>query len=359
MKKVARNGISRKDTFSGSIWVGVDVHKKSYSVTMLDEEGRNKTFSMCADPLELIKKLVVVGGVVKRVVYEAGPCGFGLYRALVEHGIPATVVAPTRMPRPITRTGKTDSLDSRKLAEYAARDMLVPVRVPGKAEEGVRRLQRRRHKLTDLLRKNKQNIKSLLLESHIEAPVGLDTWSKSAISALKGLSTDYDTKMTLASLLREQEFILGERKLVDESFEKCLSDVQKKQIANLQSTPGVGPVLARTFVSEIFHPETFPDSEHFASFIGLAPILSQSGQSKATGSIVRNGQRRLRSLLIECAWTHKTRDANAESLYRRVLARTGLAQKAITAVARRLGILLWRLLVENRRYMPSTPAESN
>ena len=108
------------------------------------------------------KKTIVVEGVVKRVVYEAGPCGFVLYRVLAEHGIPATAVAPTRMPRLIIRTGKTDSFDSCKLAEYAARDMLVPVRGQ-QSGRGVRRLQRLRHKLTDLLRKNKQNIKSLLL----------------------------------------------------------------------------------------------------------------------------------------------------------------------------------------------------
>ena len=350
MKKVSRNNKARKETFSGSIWVGVDIHKKSYSVTIRDEEGRERTFSMSSDPEALARKLIMLGCVVNQVVYEAGPCGFSLYRVLTSFNIPATVVAPTRMPRPITRTGKTDSLDSRKLAEYAARDMLAPVRVPSATEEGVRRLYRRRHKLTDLLRKNKQNIKSLLLESHIEEPIGLETWNQSAIQALHDLQTDYDTKMTLESLLREQEFILQERNRVDEDVEKCFSETQKEQIINLQTVPGVGPILARTFVAEIFQPEKFPDAEHLASFLGLAPILSQSGQSKGTGRIARNGQGRLRSILVECAWQHKRRDNQSESLYRRVLARTGLAQKAITAVARRLGILLWRLLVENRPY---------
>lgn len=353
MKKLARNSNPRKVTFSGSIWVGVDVHKKSYSVTILDENGQEKTFSMNANPDELVKKLTLIGCPIKNVVYEAGPCGFALYRVLTECGIKAAVAAPTRMPRPITRSGKTDRLDSLKLAEYAARNMLAPVRVPTKAQEGIRRLYRRRHKLTDLLRKNKQNIKSLLLESHIEAPVGLETWNQRAIKALRELQADYDTKKTLESLLREQEFILQERKLVDEDAEKCFSEAHKKDIANLQTVPGVGPILARTFVTEIFQADTFPDGEHLASFLGLAPIMSQSGQSKGTAHIVRNGQKRLRSILIECAWMHKSKDTESESLYRRVLGRTGLPQKAITAVARRLGILLWRLIIENRPYKPA------
>lgn len=353
MSKIARTTKTRKDTFSGSIFVGIDVHKKSYSVTIFDEEGTDKTFSMSAEPNDLVKKLLMTGCPVNQVVYEAGPCGFGLYRTLMANGLPAAVTAPTRIPRPISRTGKTDSLDSRKLAEYAARGMLVTVRIPSEREEGVRRLQRRRNKLTDLLRKNKQEIKSLLLENHIAEPAGLEYWSKASVEALKTLNMDFDTKMTMESLLREQDFILAERKLVDEAVEKCLTPELKQKVANLQSVPGVGPVLAKTYVTEIFSPETFPDSDHIASFLGLAPILRQSGQSKATGSIVRNGQRRLRSLLIECAWKHKSGDSQSEALYRRVLSSTGLAQKAITAVARRLGIILWRLLVEKRAYTPA------
>jgi len=88
-----------------------------------------------------------------------------------------------------------------------------------------------------------------------------------------------------------------------------------------------------------------------SSYVGLAPVVSQSGASAATGSLVRTGQQRLRSLLVECAWMHKGRDAGAESLYRRILSRTGHAQKAIVAVARRLLTLLWRLCIENRLYI--------
>lgn len=359
MNKIARATQTRKESFSGSINVGVDVHKKSYSVSIIDEDGRSKTFSMGAEPFELVKYLLATGCVVRQVVYEAGPCGFGLYRTLRANGFPATVVAPTRMPRPITRTGKTDRLDSFKLAEYAARGMLAPVRIPGEKEEGVRRLQRRRHKLTDLLRKNKQEIKSLLLENHIPEPCGLEHWSKAALEALKALDLDFDAKMTIESLLREQEFILAERKRIDEAVDKSLSPEQKQSIANLQSVPGVGPTLSKTFVTEIFKPERFPDSDHLSSFLGLAPIISQSGQSKPVGSIVRNGQRRLRSLLIECAWKHKGGDADSEALYKRVLKSSGMAQKAITAVARRLGTLLWRLLVENRPYKPAEAILNN
>ena len=102
---------------------------------------------------------------------------------------------------------------------------------------------------------------------------------------------DFDLKMALESLLREQQFILSECNPVDEAVGKCLS-AENQDIADLQSVPGVGPVLARSFVSGIFQPETFPDSGHPASFLGLVPILKQSGRGKATGNIVTNGQSR-------------------------------------------------------------------
>lgn len=77
-----------------------------------------------------------------------------------EAGFPALVAAPGRIPRPANRSAKTDSLDCCKLAEYAARAMLAPVFVPEKQVAGVRTLHRRRHKLTDLQRKAKRNIRA-------------------------------------------------------------------------------------------------------------------------------------------------------------------------------------------------------
>lgn len=350
MKKVAQKAQVREVAFEGPVWVGVDVHKKSYSVAITDNQGVSQVFSMAADDAGLVAKLQQLPNQVAQVVYEAGPCGYNLYRSMQDAGIPALVAAPSRIPRPVTRSAKTDSLDCRKLAEYAARDMLVPVFVPEKQEAGVRTLQRRRHKLTDLQRKTKQAIRPLLLEKHIHEPEGLDSWSQGALNALKSLKADMDTRFTMESLLRELEFLHAERHRMDEAVAECLSTEQKQRISNLQTVPGVGPTLARTFVTEIFQPDRFPDENRLASYVGLAPVVQQSGERGGRGALVRTGQRRLRSLLVECAWQHKAKDAGANALYKRILSRTSLPQKAITAVARRLGILLWRLSVENRVY---------
>jgi transposase len=246
---------------------------------------------------------------------------------------------------------KTDHLDCRKLVDYAARDMLVSVRVPTEEEEMLRSLQRRRHGLTDRIRSVKQFIKALLIEFHIAEPHGLASWSKASVNALHSLQLSSALRDTLDSHLRELASLVEERQRVDQAIVKHTPQAVSQRMMILQSVPGVGEILATTFACEIFRPERFADGERLSSYVGLAPVVSQSGESSPTGSLVRTGQQRLRSLLVECAWIHKGRDAGAELMYRRILARTGHAQKAIVAVARRLLTLLWRLCIENRMYV--------
>jgi len=351
MSTIARKGQVRKVHFEDAIWVGVDVHKNSYAVAVRDQEGRAVQFTMAADNDAFVRKIASYGQPVAQVAYEAGPCGYSLYRTCEAAGIKALVAAPSRIPRPVTRRSKTDRLDCRKLADYAARDMLVPVSVPTEEEEMLRSLQRRRHDLTDRIRSTKQQIKSLLLEYHIEEPHGLSQWSKASVEALRRLVLGFALRDTLDSHLRELTYLAEERLRVGQSIAKAIPQAVSERMKILQSVPGVGEVLATTFACEIFRPERFADGERLSSYVGLAPVVSQSGESATTGSLVRTGQQRLRSLLVECAWIHKGRDSGAELLYRRILSRTGHAQKSIVAVARRLLTLLWRLCIENRMYV--------
>ena len=350
MKKISRRVQVGKAGFTSTIWVGVDVHKNSYAVAICDGEGRNVQFTMSADNEAFVKKIQEYEAPIGLVAYEAGPCGYSLYRACLAAGIRVVVAAPSKMPRPVTRGNKTDRLDCRKLAEYAARDMLVAVCVPSEEEQALRSLQRRRHTLTDHLRKAKQQIKGLLLENHCAVPSGLDSFSKVSLAYLQSLDLARGVRDTLDSLLRELHFLQTERAQVDQRIVQARPEQIAKRMDNLQSVPGVGPVLATTFVCEIFRPERFANGERLSSYVGLSPVVSQSGESAVKGYLVRTGQQRLRSLLVECAWIHKGRDAVSEALYRRVLQRTGTVQKAIVAVARRLLVLLWRLSVENREY---------
>lgn len=326
------------------IWVGVDVHKKTFSVALLRSDGMIKDWSSPADIARLTQTLSSLSVEIGAVCYEAGPTGFGLARSLRAAGIKVIVAAPSRIPRPVSPTNKTDSLDCRKLAEYVASGLVDSIAIPTKQEEAFRSLERRRHQLTDSLRKTKQRIRALLLALGVQEPHGLDHWSKAAVNALKTLSLQPGATDTLQSLIEELEYLATAQRRVDQRL-RIISQEQDeaRRIAAMRSVPGVGEVVATTFAAEVFRPGRFNRSEEVTAYLGLAPVIRQSGLSKGTARLRPVGQRRLRSLLIEAAWIWKQRDEWARNFYNRILGRHGIPQKAIAALARKLAALLWKL----------------
>ncbi len=351
---MARSKVSSLDQFVEGNWgqeffVGLDVHARSIHVGLRRPDGAMHTWVAPADPKSLVKQLLSLGVPIGVVAYEAGPTGFGLARELEAAGFRAIVAAPSRIPRAVTPGAKTDRLDCLKLAQYAAKGMLKAIAVPTVREEAQRMLLRRRHQIVDDLRKAKQRIKSLLLYLGIRQP-GLETWSKGAVNALKDLALEPEAKETLMSDLRTMDYLQGEMKRIEEKLAAAMEQDHQAEMTCLRSVPGVGPVIAAAFLTELFRPERFTRAEEVASYLGLAPMVRQSGESKGRGSIRPVGQSRLRSLLVEGAWRWKSKDSSAQGLYTRLVARSGLPQKAITAVARTLAVILWRLSVAKRPY---------
>jgi transposase len=335
------------------VWIGVDVHKHSYHACFRRADGHKCTFVCPADPQDFVRRISQAGMNVLAVAYEAGPTGFPLARAVEAAGMRAIVAAPNRIPRSVSAGAKTDRLDCIRLAEYAARGLLRPIAVPSQTEEAERLLLRRRHQVTDSLRRVKQRIKSLLLCLGIAEPAGLTSWSKIAVATLQALPLMPSARETMDSHLRELTFQHDELREVEKKLAELVEQAEHEEVVRcLRSVQGVGPVVATTYHLELFRPERFGRGEEVASYLGLAPMVRHSGEKTPRGRLVPVGQTRLRSLLIEAAWIWKTRDAWARGLYNRILGRTGLAQKAITAVARRLAIILWRISVEKRPYRP-------
>ena len=116
--------------------VGVDVHKSSYSVTLWSEARQSYAahWVQPADPAVLIGRLKSCNGHIRRVVYEAGPTGYGLARALRQADFDVQVIAPSRTPKSTGQEAKSDRLDSRRLAMWSAKGLLHPVRIPTEEE---------------------------------------------------------------------------------------------------------------------------------------------------------------------------------------------------------------------------------
>ena len=117
-------------------FVGLDVHKRSYHVSLwCEEHGLLDSWVQPAVPSVLLSKLLPFKKNVSRIVYEAGPTGFSLVRALRAAGFVADVIAPSKMLAMPGRETKTDRIDSKKLAMYAAKDLLTSINVPTEEQE--------------------------------------------------------------------------------------------------------------------------------------------------------------------------------------------------------------------------------
>jgi transposase len=304
------------DTF----WIGVDVHKRSYHLALLRVDGRTSTWVAPPKPEALVWLIRDLGLRVGAVAHESGPTGFGLARELAAAGVPVLVAAPSKIPREVRPGAKCDRLDCTKLAAYAAKGMLKAIAIPTPEEEARRTLVRRRHTVVDSLRRCKQRIKGLLLFLCVAEPKELASWGQGAAEALLALDITGENRFTLESHLRELGFMQNELREMDGRLKRMASeDGRRRTMACLQSVPGVGQVVAATFCHELFRPERFARAEEVAA-----------------------------------AWMWRAKDAYAREMYSRLLNRSGIAQKAITAIARRLAIILWRLAVEQRLYRPAS-----
>jgi transposase len=339
------------ETQSDLFHVGIDVHKNSYHVAFHGISGFLQTFVSPADPALVVKQLQKFSPQIVQVAYEAGPTGFELARLLEEGGIKVLVVAPNRVPRPVTQGAKTDRLDCIRLARYSANGILKGIAVPSRAQEAQRSLVRRRHDLVDSIRTVKQRIRSHLLYLGVKEPAGLAHWSDKGVKALSKLPLQTSAKDTLRSLVRELAFLLKERQHIEKQLRAvCRQGDHEKAFECLQTAPGVGPITAATFLLELFDPLRFKSANQVASYLGLAPMVRQSGESKGRAKLRPVGQKRLRSLLVEAAWCWRRKDELAGGKYQRIVAKTAVPQKAIVALARDLAIILWRLSTQQRSY---------
>lgn len=355
---MAKYSLSALQTFvsthqSEPFWIGVDVHKCSDHVALLRGDNKTTTFATTASPKAFVEQLQRLSIRIAGVVYESGPTGFSLARALLAQRIPVTVAAPSKIPRSVRPGAKTDRLDCLKLADYAAKGLIRSIAIPTVEEEAQRALLRRRHQLVDRVRQCKQRIKGFLLCHGVKETDAIRTWRSDFEEQIAALPLLPEGRLTIESHLRELTFLQQELSEVAEQLGHLSRQPEHRAaLRALTSVPGVGQVVATSFRLELFRPELFHRKEEAGSYLGLAPTVRHSGEKTPKGYLVPVGQKRLRSLLVEAAWMWRAKDPQAGELYNKLLSKTGVPQKAIAALARRLAIILWRLSIEQRAYRP-------
>lgn len=352
---------SKELNFNGqNIYVGIDVHLKSWSVAVLSEHSVLKKFSQNPDAEALHRFLASnypEGSY--HSVYEAGFCGFWIHRKLVGLGIHNIVVNPSDVPTMSKeKLRKTDAVDCSKLARELRSGSLTGIYVPDEAVLEMRSLIRLRSSIVKDTTREKNRIKSLLRYHGIDIPEeftkhSVGNWSKRFLNWLRAveLSTEYGKKtldLHIEQLVRLRAMLLQETRTIREISRK---EPFSETIRLLTSVPGIGITTAILLMIEIDDIGRFAKADHLASFIGMIPMCHSSGEKEGVGDITIRKHAALRCTMIEAAWVAIRKDPAMTMAYEGFRKRMN-AQKAIVKIARKLVNRIFFVLKRRQEYVP-------
>ena len=287
--------------------VGLDVHARSVVATGLDSvTGEVFKTTLVPVPGEVIGWLRGLPGPVA-TTYEAGPTGFGLYRALTAAGFRCEVAAPSRLSRPPGDRVKTDAKDALLLAQLLQVGQITSVRVPTESEEDARDLVRSREDVRgDLMRARHRVSKLLLRHGHVY--YGGRAWTDLHSRWLRGIRFDRPgTRAAFEADLEAIEFAVARRDRLDAAIAQMAADSEFTPVVRkLCCLRGVSTLTGFALAVEIGEWDRFTGSS-IGAYLGLVPSEHSSGQSRRKGGITKAGNSHVRRLLVEAAWHHKPR----------------------------------------------------
>jgi transposase len=335
------------------VHIGLDVHKKSIHVAIwsVRQEQIIRQWVTPADYAGLVEQLKPLRAAIVRIVYEAGPTGYRLARLLAEAKLPVEVIAASKTPQVADRLAKSDGLDCRQLAEFSAKGLLHRVAIPSEQQEADRQVTRLRDSWASKRRRVQQQIKSFLLQHGLAEPAGLASWSAKGIEGLGQIKLGPELRFALDLLVEELVHLNKHLLRIRQEIRRLSkTDRHGPTVTVLTSHPGVGLTVAMAFGTELHQARQFTDAAQVGQYVGLAPRVSQSGQTRRDGPISRSGRGPLRALLTQAAWVWIRFDEAAKKVFNRLVGNTGSVQKAIVGMARRLAIRLWRMMVTGEVY---------
>lgn len=292
-----------------TLYVGMDVHKESISVSVLEgqeREGR-PTVKLPNDPKQLRRlfgRLKKEGPV--RACYEAGSCGYEVHRLLASMGIECDVVAPTLIPVRVGDRVKTDRRDAEKLARLYRAGELTSIRVPTEAEEALRDLVRCREDVReDVLRERHRLLKFLLRHGRVFQEG--KHWSQAHWAWLRRQRFDEPSAQTVfVEYLNRLETTLDRLKALDRELAQAAErEPYKAVVGRLRCLRGIDTLSAIALIAEICDFKRFEHPRELMSFLGLVPSERSSGGKQRRGSITKTGNGHARRVLVEASWHYR------------------------------------------------------
>jgi len=353
-------------------FIGMDVHKKTITIAIIDRERKKqpRLYGTIANELEALDKFcrkMVSTAARLHFVYEAGPCGYGIYRHLTQKGFDCMVAAPSMIPKKSGDRIKNDRRDAAMLARLHRAGELTAVYVPDAQDEAMRDLTRAREDAVVAARKAKQRLNAFLLR-HALTFGGKTKWSNAFFNWLSDIAMPYAAQQVALQEYIDtvHENLRRVNRLTDQIRHLVPTWRFAPVVSALQAARGVSLIVAVTVLAELGDLSRFDNPSELMAHLGLVPSERSSGASIKKGGITKTGNGHVRKVLVEAAWAYRMQPRVSRLLlkrrqgvpdevcqiawkaqlrlcarFRRLTARGKSKQKVVTAIARELSAFLW------------------
>jgi len=298
-------------TQSNILFIGMDVHKESIVISLADDDRSEvRRYGAIGGTLTDFKKLLRKLVSTEKDLffcYEAGPCGYELYRFITSQGHQCIVVAPSLIPKKPGDKVKTDKRDADNLARLLRSGDLTSVYVPNAEDEAMRDLSRAREDAVLVLKCAKQRLKSFLLRHNIRFN-GTANWSE---KHLRWLAEDVNMAYPTQKIVF-QEYVNAVTE-ASARVKRLEAEIQHHAklwrlypvVQALMAMRGVRMVVAVTIIAELGDLTRFKKPKQLMSFLGLTPSEYSTGDRIKKGSITKTGNQHARRVLIEAGWSYR------------------------------------------------------
>jgi transposase len=359
---------------SKTLYVGLDVHKDSIAVAYAPEDRGAEVVSLGpigtrqCDIDKLIRRLEAKGAALV-FSYEAGPCGYGLYRYLTAKGFACHVVAPSLIPRKAGDRVKTDRRDAMTLARLMRSGDLRAIYVPGVEDEALRDLSRGRDDALQDLKRSKRRLKSFLLRQDIRYE-GRAIWNAAHLRWLSEVvCPPPPQQIVFQEYLRAVNEQHERRQRLEHELHEAVQGWRLyPMVQALQALRGVELTSAVIVMTELGDLTRFENPRQLMSYLGLTPSEYSSGARRHQGGITKAGNSHARRALVEGAWAYRypakvsrhlqlrleTLPAEVQAIgwkaqvrlcrrYRQLTARGKHVNQIVVAIAREMAAFAWAI----------------
>lgn len=350
------NSIMNYTVKNKEIFIGLEDSKKTWKVCARSNKVTVNEASMPAE-YEILKNYFnnKFPGCTIHVIYEAGFRGFELHDQLKADGYDCIVTPPHTVTQEKTQRLKNDRIDCRRLAKNLESGDYHTCHVPDRKLREDRQISRLYDQLQHDITRECNRIRRTLEFHGLDNQFQAGSWYRSNYKKAYERIIEMDISPSLKfdfNIMFNELFHLWElqNQVLKELNILAKSEAYKADVDLLRSAPGIGILTAIRLILEWGSLERFERKAAFSSFLGLIPSEYSSGETEHKGHITKQGNRLVRSWLIECSWRALKYDPVLLEKFNAVVRSSGSRKKAIVAVARKLANRLRFVLIHKTPY---------